>query len=265
MKYVKLIYHYRKEILFLAYQKIKTQYLETVFGIGWAIITPLVFVVSFWFFFTLGLRAGNPVEGHPYLLIIFASYMPWFLMSGVINASTKTITKNAVLIKTIKFPVMALPLIDVLSKMFVHIIVMFIIWFIFIFVGGISYLPDIYYINFIYYWGTMIIFFTGLTFFLSSLAVLIKDVGPLVTAIMQPLFWITPVLYTPSTLKFEFIMRVLNPLYYFIVGYKDTLLYDKFFFEDIGYDIYIWLIIILLYIVALKFWSKIRPLMADLI
>ncbi len=265
MKYSKLLLQYRREILFLAYQKIKTQYLETAFGIAWAVVKPMVFIASFWFFFTIGLRGGSAVDGHPYLLYLFAGYMPWFVISELIVFAPSVIISDKQLVKTIKFPVMALPLINVLSRMFVHIAVMFLVFIIYVVLGGTSYLPDVYYFNFIYYWITMIVFFTGVTFLLSSLTVIIKDIKPLVGAIMQPLFWITPVLYTPSTPMFDLVMRLVNPLYYFIVGYRETLLYEKFFWQDIWYDVYIWLIIGVVYLIGMALWKKIRPMMADLI
>lgn len=265
MKYLKLMNLYRNEILFLSYQKVKTQYLETTFGLGWALVKPMTFVFTFWVFFTIGLRGGTPVHGDPYLLYIFAAYMPWFAISEMINSGAGVIQQNSMLIKTIKFPVMSLPLINVLAKMYVHVAVMVCVWIFFVAYGGTSYLPDIYYINFIYYWITMIAFFTSLTFILASLTVIVKDVKPLVAALMQPLFWLTPVLYTPDTPKFELIMRLIDPLYYFIIGYKETLLQDKFFWTDIWYDLYIWFIIFLMYGLGLMFWKKIRPVMADLI
>ncbi len=265
MKYSKLLLQYRREILFLAYQKIKTQYLETAFGIAWAVVKPMVFIASFWFFFTVGLRGGNAVDGHPYLLYLFAGYMPWFVISELIVYAPNVIIGEQQLVKTIKFPVMALPLINVLSRMFVHIAVMFLVFIIYVALGGPAYLPDVYYFNFIYYWFTMVVFFTAVTFLLSSLTVIIKDIKPLVGAIMQPLFWITPVLYTPATATFDLIMRLVNPLYYFIVGYRETLLYEKFFWEDIWYDIYIWLIIAVIFFIGMVFWNKIRPMMSDLI
>ncbi len=265
MKYTKLLLQYRREILFLAYQKVKTQYLETAFGIAWAVVKPMVFIASFWFFFTVGLRGGNAVDGHPYLLYLFAGYMPWFVISELIVSAPNVIVSEKQLVKTIKFPVMALPLINVLSRMFVHIAVMLLVFVIYVVLGGVSYLPDIYYLNFIYYWFTMVVFFTATTFLLSSLTVIVKDIKPLVNAIMQPLFWITPVLYTPSTPMFDLVMRLVNPLYYFIVGYRETLLYEKFFWEDIWYDIYIWLIIAVIFFIGMVFWNKIRPMMSDLI
>lgn len=265
MKYLKLLRKYQDEILFLSYQKVKTQYLDTAFGIGWALVKPMVFVFSFWFFFKIGLRTGDPRDGFPFLLMIFASYMPWFVMSEMITSATTVITSNAVLVKTIKFPVMTLPLVNTLSKIYVHIAVMLLVFVFYFLYGGLSYLPDIYYINFIYYWITMLAFFTALAFILGSLTVLIRDVNQLVRAIMQPIFWITPVLYTPFTDRLDLIMKLCDPLYYFIVGYKNTLLYEKFFWETIWYDIYIWIIIVLMYIVGIGLYKKMRPLMADLI
>lgn len=256
---------YRKEILFLSYQKVKTKYLETSFGMAWALIRPLTFVFTFWLFFTVGMRTGNAQDGHPYLLAIFASYMPWFVMSEMINSGTGVIRSNAVLVKTIRFPVMSLPLVNVLSLIYVHIGVMIFVVVLYPMIGGISYLPNFYYFNFIYYWFTMIVFFTGLTFILSSLTVIIKDIGPLVQAIMQPLFWITPVLYTPSTPRFDLVMRLVNPLYYFIVGYKDTLLKQSFFWEEGYYNLYMWFVILIIYVIGLLLFKKIRPLMADMI
>ncbi len=261
MNYLKSLLRYRNEILFLSYQKVKTQYLETAFGIGWSVVKPMVYVFTFAFFFKIGLRSGNAVDGHEFILFLFAGNMPWFLLSESLTGGTKAITKNAVLVKTIKFPVMALPLIEVMAKMYVHIAVMCLVFFVFAFNGK---PPTIYYINFIYYWFTLTVFLTSVTFFLSSISVLVRDVQNLMASIMQPLFWMTPVLwYQPGMI--DYIERLFNPLYYFIVGYRETLLYGKFFWEDPLYDLYIWFIIGLIFMLGIHFFKKLRPIMADII
>lgn len=265
VKNIKLLKKYRKQILFLAHQQIKKQYLETSFGIGWAIVKPLVYVFSFWFFFTVGLRTGHDVNGVPYILFLFAGSIPWFLMSELITRGSNVIRSNAVLVKTIKFPVMALPLINVLSRLAVHVVVMLIVFVFYMVYGGLGYFPDIYYINFIYYWFTMLVFFTSLTFILSSLNLIIKDIAPLVNSIMQPMFWLTPVLYTMDSKIGDLMMKIFNPLYYFILGYRGTMLKNEFFWTNPLYDIYIWIIIIIMYIIGVKLFNKIRPFMADLV
>ncbi len=261
MKYLKLINKYKNEILFLSYQKVKTQYLETAFGIGWAVVQPLVYVLTLWFFFTIGLKSGTPVDGHPFILYLFAGVMPYNHVSGAIRGGTKVILSNSVLVKTIKFPVMALPLIEVLAKMYVHIAVMILVFIVFAINGE---PPTIYYINFIYYWTVMIVYLTSFTFFLSSISVLIKDVPSLINAIMQPLFWVTPVMwYQPGII--DFMEKLFNPVYFFVYGYRETMLYGRFFWQDPLYDIYMWIIIGLMFLIGMRFWHKLRPIMADII
>src|SRR5699024_8029003 len=114
-KYLKLIKMYRKEILFLSYQSVKTKYLETVFGLAWAIVKPLTFVITLWFAFTTGFRHGAPINGVPFMLTLLAAYIPWSFVSETVNSGTGVLRSNVILVKTIKFPVMALPLINVLS------------------------------------------------------------------------------------------------------------------------------------------------------
>lgn len=261
MNYLKALYKYRNEILFLSYQKVKTQYLETAFGIGWSVVKPMVYVLTFTFFFKVGIKQGSAVDGHQFILFLFAGTMPWFLLSETLIGGTKAITSNAVLVKTIKFPVMALPLIEVLAKVYVHIGVMLLVMIVFALNGK---PPTIYYINFIYYWVTLVVFLTSITFFLSSVSVLIRDVQNLMSAIMQPLFWMTPILWYQAGM-IDFLSRLFNPLYYFIVGYRETMLYGKFFWEDPLYDIYIWVIIALIFALGIHFFKKLRPIMADII
>ncbi len=261
MNYLKAIYQYRNEILFLSYQKVKTQNLETAFGMAWAVVKPMVYIFTFAFFFKVGLRSGDAVDGHMFILFLFAGNMPWILISESLTGGTRVITSNSVLVKTIKFPVMALPLIEVLAKMYIHIAVMFLVSIVFTFFGR---PPTIYYINFIYYWFTLTVFLTSVTFFLSSISVLVRDVQNLMTSIMQPLFWMTPILwYQPGII--DYLERLFNPMYYFIVGYRETMLYGRFFWEDPLYDLYIWFIIGLLFMLGLRFWKKMRPIMADII
>lgn len=261
MNYLKAIKKYQNEIMFLSFQSVKKQYLETAFGLGWAVVKPMVYVLTFWLFFSIGLRGGTPVDGHVFILFLFAGIMPWFLLAESVAGGTKVITKNAILVKTIKFPVMALPLIEVLAKMYVHIAVMFLVSFVFAFNGE---PPTIYYINFIYYWTMMVLFLTSITFFLSSVSVLLKDIQNLVSAIMQPLLWSTPVLwYQPGVV--DFLEKLFNPFYFFIAGYRETLLYQKFFWEDPLYDIYMWIIIAVTFAIGLRFWKKLRPIMADIL
>lgn len=263
MDQIKVIWSHKREIHYLAVEKIRMKYNETFLGLIWAVVQPMVYVMTFWFFFTVGLRSGSPVKGYDFLLWLIGGVMSFRILSEAITASTTVLTGNVVFIKSIKFPVMLLPIIEMLSKMYVHIGVMILIWIFYLIRGGLEFAPDIYYINFLYYWFVMFAFLVAVSILLSSLNVIIRDTKNLVSAIMMPMFWITPVLWEAGDGWTDLIMKLINPLYFFVLGYRDTLLFEKFFWEEIWYDFYIWIVILLIFGIGTKLWKNVRPVMAD--
>ncbi len=272
MKYLKVLFEYRKTIHNITIHKLKAQFADQIFGLGWAIINPLVYIVSFWFFFEIGLKGGDPVFGNPFIMWLFPGILAYRQVSAYMTKSPAFISKNKVLVKTIKFPVMTLPVIEILQELYIHILVMFVMFVLYVLIGFSTtgtwaYLPDIYYINFIYYWFAMLVFGVGVSLVLSPLGVLIKDTKPMMNALMQPMFWITPVLYAVEggiSPILEKLMMLFNPLYFFVAGYRDTMVYDRFFFEGYQYDLYFWALMIVLYLVGFRIWTKTRELMPDL-
>ncbi len=273
MSYLKVLWENRLLIHSMAIHKLKAQYAEQAFGIGWAIVNPLVYVFSFWFFFAVGLRGGDPINDVPFILWLFPGILSYRMVSGYVKKSTTYIKKNQMLVKTLKFPVMTLPVIEVLKELYVHIIVMLIMCVLYSVIAfslgsGPQFLPDIYYINLIYYWVMLFLFGIGVSLILSPLAIIIKDVKNLVTALMQPMFWITPAMY-PVELginrPLEIIQQLLNPLYFFVKGYRETFAYNIFFWEQPLYDIYFWCMLIAIYAVGIHIWKRTRELLPDLI
>lgn len=274
MKYLKVLYEYRKTIHNITIHKLKAQFADQIFGIGWAIINPLVYILSFWLFFAVGLKKSGPINGHAFILWLFPGILAYRQVAGYVTKAPSFIKNNKVLVKTIKFPVMTLPVIEILQELYVHIAVMFIMFVLYALIGynqsgTWAYLPDIYYINFIYYWFAMMVFGVGISLILSPLGILIKDTKSLIGAVMQPMFWLTPVLFSvDGTAGFEPMLRKLemlfNPLFFFVDGYRDTMVYNRFFFEGIKYDLYFWFIMLILYLVGFKVWTKTRELLPDL-
>lgn len=274
MKYLKVLFEYRYAIHNIAIHKLKVQFADQILGIGWAIINPLVYIVTFWMFFVLGLRHSADVAGHPWILWLFPGILAYRQVSGYMTKAPNFVKSNRVLVKTIKFPVMTLPVIEILQELYVHALVMLVMFALyaligFSFTGGIAYLPNIYYINFIYYWFAMLVFGVGVSLILSPLGILIKDTRQFMAAIMQPAFWLTPVLFsvdggTPSDILLRKFEMLFNPLFFFVDGYRDTMLYNRFFFEGAKYDLYFWFLMILLYLVGFRVWTKTRELMPDL-
>ncbi|WOO89087.1 ABC transporter permease [Mollicutes bacterium LVI A0078] len=273
MKYLKVLYENRQSMHNITIHKLKASFANQIFGLGWAIINPLVYILSFWFFFAFGLKESDPILGIPFIMWLFPGILAYRQVSGYMTKAPNFIVKNKVLVKTIKFPVMTLPVIEILQELYIHVLVMVVMFGLYALIGlnqsgTWAYLPDIYYLNFIYYWFAMLVFGVGVSLVLSPLGVLIKDTRPLMSAIMQPMFWITPVLYTVEgglSPTMEKVQMLGNPLYFFVAGYRDTMAYNRFFFEQPLYDLYFWFLMVVLYLVGFKIWTKTRELMPDLI
>ncbi len=68
--------------------------------------------------------------------------------------------------------------------------------------------------------------------------------------------------YFPS--KVETIMK-LNPVYYVVVGYRDSILRGNYFFERPGLTLYFWVVTIVLLFIGLRLFNKLRPHFSDVL
>lgn len=252
--------------------KIQLQFSDQLLGYAWAVINPLVYIASFWFFAYIGVRDGT-VNDMPFIIWVIPGLLAYRFVSSVFASSAVMLTSNAMLIKETEVDVRTIPLIEALKECYVHIAVMFIMFILFAVVGYSvegtwEYLPTIYYLNFIYYWFTAFVFVVVLAYIVSAIGVIFRDTKNIISAIMVPIFWTTPVLFAvengvnPDLEKME---KIFNPFYYFIHGYKNSMLYGHFFYEDMLYNIYIWLLILIMILIARRIWKFILPIVADLI
>ena len=74
-QYWKDLWNYRELFYFLAWRDILVRYKQTVIGILWALIRPLLIMVAFTVVF--GKLAKLPSEGVPYPILVFAAMLPW--------------------------------------------------------------------------------------------------------------------------------------------------------------------------------------------
>lgn len=102
------IWRYRELFQVLAWRDVSVRYKQTVIGIAWAIIRPLLATVVFTIIF--GKLAGLPSdEGTPYALMVFAGILPWTLLSSSLSDASNSLTNNANLISKVYFPRIIVP------------------------------------------------------------------------------------------------------------------------------------------------------------
>lgn len=102
------LWRFRELLFFLVWRDVKVRYRQTVLGIAWAILQPVMMMAVFTMFF--GRLAGLPSAGLPYPLFALAGLLPWmFFASGVASAGNSVVGAERLITK-IYFPRLAIPI-----------------------------------------------------------------------------------------------------------------------------------------------------------
>ena len=106
-------WEYRELLYFFVWRDVKVRYKQTLIGILWVVLQPLVSMGVFTLFF--GRLAKLPSDGLPYPLFYFAALAPWTYFSTALASATNVVVENQRIITRVYFPRLILPLSSVLS------------------------------------------------------------------------------------------------------------------------------------------------------
>lgn len=248
-------------LLQLARNDIKSKYSNSLLGVIWAFVMPLVTILVFWYVFQLGFK-NLPVGDAPYILWFSAAYVPWIFFVDITTTGCNSLVEYSFLVKKIKFNIQYIPIIKLLSALFVHV---FFIGFLLIMHMIYGYRISIYSVQILYYSLATSVLGLGLTWLLSSITVFFKDMNSLVNVIIQVGFWVTPILWNEDTMVNDSVKGVLslNPMHYIVNGYRNSLLFDKWFWEDIKGTFVFWILTLAIWILGRVVFKKLSPFFAD--
>lgn len=249
-------------IMSIARYEIISENRDSNLGMLWSILNPLIYILTYWFVFGMGIRNNKPVDGIPYLHWMLAGLIVWFYMSSCIRKGTNAIQSKLNILEKIKFPVSILPATIVMSKMIEHIIMIILLYIFFITQG---FKPDIRNLQIIYYLFCSVVFCISFGMVFSVLSILVKDIKKIIPSALRILMYITPILWTTENLTngFQFIMKC-NPIYYIVDGYRRSLFSVYGYTIDILSTIIFWLITIGLFIVGCILMYKYRYKFIDI-
>ena len=106
---------YRELFFFLAWKDILVRYKQTVIGIAWSVIKPLLSMIIFTIVF--GRIAKLPSGGVPYPVLVFSALLPWQYFSNAMQASAESLIRVEAMISKVYFPRLILPTSAVLVSM----------------------------------------------------------------------------------------------------------------------------------------------------
>jgi lipopolysaccharide transport system permease protein len=101
------LFRYRELFYFLAWRDVLVRYKQTVIGVIWAVLRPLLAMVVFTFVFSR--IAKLPAEGIPYPVMVFTAMLPWQLFATSLTEGSGSLINNSNLISKVYFPRLIVP------------------------------------------------------------------------------------------------------------------------------------------------------------
>lgn len=181
-------------LLSLSHREIRHRYKGSVLGLVWALILPLVMVAAYTLVFSILWRV---VSVPHYAFFVATGIAAWTIFSGSILSGGPSLTGNAELIKQVRFNRLVLPVSATASQLLTATVLLVIV------------LP----FNIVWMPGTrwvlvlapvvllaLVAFTYGLMLVLAGINVYLRDAEFLVAAILQPLFFLTPIFWVVTDL-----------------------------------------------------------------
>lgn len=211
---------YRELVYFLIWRDIKVRYKQTVLGVAWAIIQPVVTMMVFSLFF--GRLAKIPSDGVPYPIFNLAGLVPWGLFSNGLSHVSNSLVDSSNLIKKVYFPRLAVPVGALLSGL-VDFALSFIVLLVMMLYYGL--LPTINILLFPLLVLLALVTCLGTGLWLSALNVQYRDVRYVVPFMLQLWLFATPIVYPSSMLPESWrTIYGINPMVGVIEGTRWALL-----------------------------------------
>ncbi len=210
------LWRYRELFYILAWRDIAVQYKQTIMGVLWAVLRPLLTMVIFVVVF--GKIAKLPSEGVPYPVFVFAAMLPWTFFSTAFASAGNSLIGNANLISKIYFPRLIIPAasiivsaVDFLISFTILIVLMF--WYSYFPTWQMLTLPLFLVLGFFAAFGS------GL--FIASLNVKYRDFKFIIPFVVQLGLYISPVAFSTTLVPEKYqLLYYMNPMVAVIDGFR---------------------------------------------
>ena len=258
------LYQNRKLVLSLAKNDFKTKYAGSYLGIVWAFIQPIVTILVYWFVFSVGLKAGT-VSDYPFVLYLVSGIVPWRFFQDALNGGTNALIEYNYLVKKVVFKISILPIVKIISALFVHV---FFVAFALILCACYGYTPSLYTLQIIYYSVCTFLFVLGLVYATSAIVIFFRDLTQIISIFLQVGVWLTPIMWDINMLSSHpWLIKLfkLNPMYYVVTGYRDSMLGHVGIWNHASWTIYFWVVTILLFGLGSVIFKRLKPHFADVL
>lgn len=215
-QYWRDLFRYRELFYFLAWRDVLVRYKQTVIGVLWAVLRPLLTMIVFVFVFAK--IAKLPPDGVPYPVMVFAAMLPWTLFATSLTEGSNSLISNANLISKVYFPRLIVPASSVIVSFVdfaisVGLLVLLMAWY--------RVWPGVHLLALPLFTLLALLTSTGAGLLLSALNVQYRDFRYVVPFIVQFGLYLSPVGFSSAIVPDKWrLLYSLNPMVGVIDGFR---------------------------------------------
>lgn len=230
--HVRELWTYRDLIYNLVVRDLKVRYKNSVLGILWSLLNPLLMMLVFTFVFSV-LTGRSQLPAYP--AFVLCGLLAWNLFSASVTGATVSIVGNASLVKKVYFPREVLPISVVLSNLVNYLLALPVYLILATLLGR---PPTLWALLLPAVIIVQLVFTLGISFILATVNVFYRDTQIVLQVVMLAWFFLTPIFYpitevgrggwhigglTLSSYDVQRWMRIFNPMASLVASYRDVL------------------------------------------
>ena len=183
---------YRELFASLFQRDLRAKYKGSVLGLFWTLALPVMLMLVYLVVFSVMWKSPTTDVDH-YWLFLLCGLPPWVFFSTSLQSSVRSLLENASLIRKVRFPRQLVPLSIVATQLVAFAVMTGIV-----FVLAMIVLPDSRSTAWLVFPIAVVIaaFVSGLSLAVASANAIYRDIEFVVAALLLPLFFLTPILYS---------------------------------------------------------------------
>lgn len=209
------LYQYRALLWSLTLRELRARYRASVLGFFWTFLNPILLMLAYTLVF--GVFMKSPVKHFVYFL--FVGLLPWIFFSSSIGVGASAISDRRDLLTKVRFPPQVLPATVVATNLCNYVLSIplmialgayFRVW------------PSWHIVAYPVVLALQVVFTIALSYFVSALNVVFRDLQHIIANVLTLWFFVTPVFYPLATVpeRFRAILLAGNPMAVLVTSYQ---------------------------------------------
>lgn len=218
------VWAHRELLYFLIWRDLKVRYKQTILGVAWVILQPLLMALVFAVF--MGRLARVPSDGVPYAVFAYAGLLPWLFFSNSVASGSHSLVANNYVITKVYFPRLILP-IAVVGVRLVDFVIAFSVLIGLMLYYNVHVTPSVLLLPM--FMAEITLLALGISVWFSALNARYRDVGAVLPVLLQLWMFTSPIIYPMSIVPqgWRFLYG-LNPVSGIVEGFRACLFGSQF-------------------------------------